>query len=310
MIMDQEKTYIILDKISLQLRSALSFLLVMIGYALQVTGRNFLIGLPFLIGCFLINLIKGISIKSESASEYVWEEVTPERIELVYEHCRKIKKFKSAGIGCFIGLIFGSIFLFGIFAPVLVGKNGILGFGLTVAIIDTIILFAGLFVSGNKSAWMPNNMDVKTTVVRRLINLPSIIKDPSLKVAPFLEIGKTKTGSFPHDTRMLVKFIDAPETFIGVQGQISINTVKSSAYPYFYNVIIAKHEFDLFKKLGQPELRNITIENNEDDEIDVVVIRQTTTKTSGYHTDDNAQNYILENSISLAKSMLNAKPRS
>lgn len=310
MIMDQGKTYIILDKISPRSRAILSFLLVMIGYAMQVTGRNFFIGLPFLIGCFLINLIKGISIKGEKASEYVWEEVTPERIELVYRHCQKIKKFKSAGIGCFIGLIFATVFLFGIFAPVLVGKNGILGFGLTVAIIDTIILFAGLFVSGNKSAWMPNNMDVKATVVRRLINLPLITKDPSLKVAPFIEIGKTKTGSFPHDTRLLVKFIDAPESFIGVQGQISINTVKSSAYPYFYAVIIAKHEFDLFKKFGKPELRNITIENNQDDEVDVVVIRQTTTKTSGYHTDDKVQNYILENSIGLAKKMLSVKSKS
>ena len=310
MIMDQEKTYIILDKITPQLRSALSFILVMIGYALQVTGRNFFIGLPFLVGCFLINLIKGISIKGETASEYVWEEVTPERIELVYQHCQKIKKFKSAGIGCFMGLIFATVFLFSVLAPAMVGKNGILPFGLTVAIIDTIILFAGLFVSGNKSAWMPNNMDVKTTAIRHLINLPMITKDPSLKVAPFIEIGKTKTGSFPHDTRMLVKFIDAPESFIGVQGQISINNVKSTAYPYFYAVIIAKHEFDLFKKFGQPELWNITIENNEDDEVDVVVIRQTTTKTSGYHTDDKVQDYILENSISLAKKMLKVKPKS
>jgi hypothetical protein len=236
--------------------------------------------------------------------------VTPERIELVYEHCRKIKKFNSTGIGCFIGLIFGSVFLFSVFATALVEKNGILGFDLTVAIIDTIILFAGLFVSGNKSAWMPNNMDVKTAVVRRLISLPVITKDPLLKAAPFLEIGKTKTGSFPHDTRMLVKFTDAPESFIGVQGQISINNVKSTAHAYFYTVIIAKHEFDLFKKLGQPELRNITIENKKTGEVDVIVIRQTTTKTSGYHTDDNAQNYILENSINLAKSMLNAKPKS
>ncbi|HEX7320227.1 MAG TPA: hypothetical protein VF399_07720 [bacterium] len=308
--MDQEKTYIILDKISPRLRNILSFLLVMIGYALQTTGRSFFIGLPFLIGCFLINLIKGVSIKSETSSEYVWEEVTPERIELVYQHCQKIKKFKSAGIGCFIGLIFSAVFLFSVLAPALVGKNGILPFGLTVAVIDTIILFAGLFVSGNKSAWMPNNMDVKTAVVRRLINLPVITKDPSLKVAPFLEIGKTKTGSFPHDTRMLVKFTDAPEAFIGVQGQISINTVKSTVYPYFYTVIIAKHEFDLFKKLGQPELRNITIENKKTEEVDVVVIRQTTTKTSGYHSDDKVQDYILENSISLAKKMLNVKPKS
>jgi hypothetical protein len=306
--MDQEKTYIILDEIKPRLRSALSFILVMIGYALQVTGHNFFIGLPFLIGCFLINLIKGISIKGETAPEYVWEEVTPERIDLVYEHCQKIKKFKSAGMGCFMGLIFGTIFLFSVLAPALTGKNGILPFSLTIAIIDTIILFAGLFVSGNKSAWMPNNMDVKTTAVRRLISLPVITKDPSLKVAPFLEIGKTKTGSFPHDTRMLVRFTDAPESFIGVQGQISINNVKSTAYAYFYTVIIAKHDFDLFKKLSQPELRDITIENKKTEEVDVVVIRQTTTKTSGYYTDDKVQNYILENSISLAKKMLSVKP--
>lgn len=298
--MEAPKTYLVLDTISPRLRNILSFLLILTGFLFQISARNILIGLPFIIACLVFNTIKSISIKKESASELTWQEVTPAKIDQVLSQCQKIKKFKSIGPGCFIGLIFGAIFSFIFFVPWF--KS--IPFPLAVTIIDSIILFSGLFLSGNKSAWMPGNLNIKTEIVKRALNSPIIKKDPALKAIPYLEIGKTKAGSFPNDARILIKLIDAPEEFIGVQGQISINTVKSTNYPYFYTVIIAKPEFNLLKKFGDPGLKNITIESKKTSEVDVIVIRQTTTKTSGYHTNDSVQDYILTNSINLAKSVL------
>jgi len=305
--MEEPRTYFVLDKITPQLRSILSFLLFFTGFVLQITARNFFLGLPFIIGCFVINLIKSISIKRESASEYKWEEVTPERIAQVYSHCQRIKKFKTAGVGCLIGVVIAAIFFFSALVPAFTGRHSVLPYPLVVVLVDTIILFSGLFLSGNKSAWMPGNLDLKTEILMRLLSKSPPTKDPLLKLVPYLEVGKTKTGSFPNDARMLVRFIEAPESFIGVQAQISINNVKSTAYPYFYAVIVAKPDFKLFDKFGSPILKNITIEHKETGGVDVIVIRQTTTKTSGYHTNESVQEYILSNSINLAKSLLSKK---
>ena len=305
--MDEINIYLVLDKISARMRNILSLMLILTGYALQIASHNFLIGLPFIIGCLILNLIKGINIKKESASEYKWEEVTQQKLEQVYSHCLRVKKFKSAGIGCAIALIIGSIIFFISCVPFLSEMGIRFPFGLITAIIDSIILFAGLFASGNKSAWMPGNLDLKVDIVRRFLTThPALIKDRSLTLIPYLEIGKTKTGAFPNDARFLVKFSNAPDSFIGVQGQISINNVKSTAYPYFYTVIIAKPDFGLLEKLGHPILSNITIEQKKTTDVDVVVIRQTTTKTSGYHTNSDTQSNILSKAIELARAILAA----
>ncbi|GAH17895.1 unnamed protein product, partial [marine sediment metagenome] len=130
-----------------------------------------------------------------------------------------------------------------------------------------------------------------------------IKKDPSLQPTPYLRIGKAKKGSLPNDARILIKFKDAPSEFIGLQGQISINAVKAKKFPYFYVVIIAKHEFNLFEKFGKHSVKKLVIERKKTGEVDVIVIRQKTTKTSGYHTDKSVQDYILVNGLKLAKGL-------
>jgi hypothetical protein len=177
-------------------------------------------------------------------------------------------------------------------------------FPLIAAIINAAILFTGLALGGRKSAWMPYALDIKTAIIKRILDSPITKNDPSLQAVPYLEMGATKQGLFPHDTRILIKFQDAPQEFIGLQGQISINTVKSRNYPYFYVVLIARPEFNLLEKCGAPSLDNLVIEHKKTGEVDVVVIRQRTTKTSGYHTDVNVQDYILAAGIKLAKGLL------
>ena len=171
--------------------------------------------------------------------------------------------------------------------------------------VNAVILFSGLILSGRKSAWIPPGLDIKAEIVKRIIESPILKDDPSLAVAPYLEIGHAEKGSFPNDTRVLLRFANAPNTFIGLQGQISINTVRSKMYPYFYAVLIARHEFGLFDKYESPKvsLDRITIETKETAEVDVIVIRQTTTRTSGYHTNRETQNYLLETGIKIAKSL-------
>lgn len=302
--MKAHRVYVVFDKISPRLRSIVSVLLIIAGFLLQLSTRNILAGMPFIILCLILNLIRGVAIKRVSPSKLNWQEVTPDKIKQVLAHCRKIRKFRSQNFGCFVALIV-LIFVLGSFLFPVLNKISI-SFPLTATIVNAVILFSGLTLSGRKSAWMPYALDIKVEIVNRIIESPVVGNDPSLQAIPYLEIGETKEGSFPNDTRVLIKFKEAPEDFIGLQGQISINSVKSRKYPYFYVVLIARPQFKLFEKfrLLKTVLDNITVERKKTEEVDVIVLRQRTTKTTGYHTDQKTQDRILLNGIKIVKGLI------
>lgn len=300
---EDHKVYLFFDKISPQLRSFVSFLLIVTGFLFQLSSKNILTGLPFIIGCLILNLMKGVSVKKIRPSNVTWQQVTPGKIDEVSVQCKKIKKFRSRGAGAVV-----AVFIFVViglsFGMQLLEAVSSIPLPLGAAMINAIILFSGLALTGRKSAWMPYALDIKIETVKRLINSAVIKEDPALQVVPYLEIGETKGGTVPMDTRLLVKFKNAPPAFIGLQGQVSINTVKSRKYPYFYVVLLAKPEFHLFEKFKDPLLDKLVIEHKETEEVDVIVVRQRTTKTSGFHTNEQIQDYILLNGIQLAKDII------
>lgn len=307
--MNNIKSYYILDQISPGLRNILTILLFFAGYALQLSARNILVGLPFFILCLLLNLIRGFSLKPIRAMTYEWQEVTPAKINKVNKHCQKLERLRSGNIGCILFFIFVVfLFIFGVSLLEIFVKDRENAFALTALFVDSLVIFAGLVLSGRRSIWIPNNLTTKTAVIQRILKHPNFSKNPDIKIIPYLEIGETKEGTFPNDTRILVRFKDAPEEFIGLQYQISINNVKDKAYPYCYSVIIARPSFRLFEKFKPVSLNKITIETERSEEADVIIIRQTTTKTSGYYTDPAMQDYILSASIEITKKILSAQP--
>ena len=295
-----------LDKINPRLRVVVSVVLIVAGFMIQISTRNILSGMPFIILCAFLNIVKGISIKRVATDKTEWQEVTPQKIDEVIEHCSKIKKFRSGNLGCLIGFVIFLVFIGGFLFPVI--QEISIPFPLVATAVNAVLLFIGVGLSGRKTAWMPRALDTKVHVVKGIIDSKLVKSDPSIQAIPYLEIGHAPQGSFPNDTRVLIRFRDAPDDFIGAQGQISINAVKSRDYPYFYVVLVARPVFGLFKKFRSLKvaLDNVTIEEKKTKEVDVIVIRQTTTKTSGYHTDGKMQDYILANSIRAAKKLLSS----
>ncbi len=296
--MSLDAGYLFFNGIPRFLRMALSFILLLTAYLLQLSTRNVLTGLPFVIFCMIFNLIRNVSIKPVQALELKWQEVTESAIQQVNDQCRKIKKFQSANLGCVIGFLVFFVWFCIMFMPVLQ-----LPLRFSALIIDGIVLLSGLLLSGRRTAWQPAGLDTKIPIIQRILSSPQA-RDPDLQFLPYLEIGKTKTGSFPNDTRILIRFRQAPETFIGVQIQISINNVKNTAYPYLYAVVAAKPAFKLYDRFQDPKLKNVVVEKEDTGEVDVLVIRQITTRTSGYHTSTETQDYIIAGVILAAKQML------
>jgi hypothetical protein len=87
--------------------------------------------------------------------------------------------------------------------------------------------------------------------------------------------------------------------------QISINSVQGRDFPYFYCVLVAKEEFGALR-VGPPP-KGIEVEPGHDAGVQVVVMRQATTKNAGYHTDPEAARRILAFALGEARRVLGAR---
>ncbi len=101
---------------------------------------------------------------------------------------------------------------------------------------------------------------------------------------------QTKTagdgGEVPVDLKAMVRWEDGPPGILGLLVQISINDVKGTEYPYAYCVIVARPEAaGAVSPRPGDEAAGITLETEPGGDTHVVVVRQTTTKNTGYHTE-------------------------
>jgi hypothetical protein len=114
-----------------------------------------------------------------------------------------------------------------------------------------------------------------------------------------------QTDRLPLDVKATIRFKDAPAAFLGLQMQISINSVQGRDFPYFYCVLVAKEEFGALR-VGPPP-KGIEVEPGHDAGVQVVVMRQATTKNAGYHTDPEAARRILAFALVEARRVLGAR---
>ncbi len=97
---------------------------------------------------------------------------------------------------------------------------------------------------------------------------------------------RDESGEVPVEVKAIIAFRNGPPEFLGLQMQVSMNSVQGKDYPYFYCVLVAKEAFGEVQVGKAP--RNIVVESSDQDGVNVVVIRQHTTRRSGYHTNTDA----------------------
>ena len=108
--------------------------------------------------------------------------------------------------------------------------------------------------------------------------------------------------TIPNDARFSVAFPGSPEGFYGLQAQINLNVVQGASYPYFYCVLAAEPGFGLSKYREKIKLaKKVICEYQEDSRAEVLVIRQYTTRKSGYHTKERQCLAILVNALQGAR---------
>lgn len=296
-------------------RVFMSFLFLASGFGLQILYFKPLYGAPLiLIGVFLV-LVRGydsrVRIKSFSPDAN-WTTVTIEKIEEIKNLRRRSRKWDRDALDVSNALGVFSFLFFTALAVVLSFWLGSLAKDSRVTnilLVDAALLIVPLWMTGMRYILKQPNLAIRIDIILSLHEEFQSLKEEGEVFKPALMlIGKGKGGTAPVDARFSIAFPDSPEGFYGLQAQINLNIVQGNSYPYFYCVLAAKPGFGLaaFKDnivLG----KDVICEFQKDSQAEVLVIRQKTTRKSGYYTKDRRCVEILTDALREGRKIIQAK---
>ena len=177
---------------------------------------------------------------------------------------------------------------------------------------DTLVVAIPLWFTGTRRLLTNDQLMIKVEELLHIRkNFEGVLDKNGDQFIPMMETRAAKKGEgeIPTDVQLKVRFKDMPKVYYGLQAQVNINDVQGISYPYFYCVLVAEKSVDLrtfrenvkrVKKSPKPKAaknkffaflkqnspsEKIVIEHQKQREVEVLVVRQRTTKTSGYNVD-------------------------
>lgn len=272
-----------------EIRIVLSLGLIAGGFVWQTHTFSVFPGLFLVIGGVLFLLTKGYNNKVDFGkfrADSDWEKTDRNKLNEIVELQRKMKKWDrdaidiTNNIGCitlFLVIISLVVVLY------LVSVNYNLFYSLNIFLLNTLVIVLPFWVTGvRKITKMPALVNKISLFENLILTFTENLKSHKLEYYVMLA-GKEK--KMPKDVKIKINVKDQPDNFLGVYGQVSINTVSGVDYRYFYMVIVTYKTFGLEKHVKKIELpKNIIKEYKVQNDVEIVVIRQYTTRTSGYQT--------------------------
>jgi len=172
--------------------------------------------------------------------------------------------------------------------------------GRAVAIVfvtDAALLFLPHWLTGLRLKWRPVSLPERIDALTTALDTIEAYDSPAREIQPrFLMVGEDQ-DRVPLDARIFIRFPEGPEAFLGLQFQVAINNVQGTRFPYLYAVLVAKDEFNLIHHhCAEITARNdhLDVSTSREEDVEVIVIRQITTKKTGYHTNAKAVRTIAE----------------
>jgi len=176
---------------------------------------------------------------------------------------------------------------------------------------DAVVLLLPHWIIGTRRTWRPVALRQQIEALETALARMDAFKIAPFEVHPMFQMAGEGSKRVPVSARVFVRFTKAPEDFLGMQLQVAINNVQGTKYPYLYAVLIAKQSFGLLdpKRLDfvRQRVGGLTVESKRESDTHVIVLRQKTTRQSGYHTKTAAIREITE-SAWLAAMELASKP--
>ncbi|MBN2245043.1 MAG: hypothetical protein JW755_04275 [Candidatus Aminicenantes bacterium] len=293
------------------LRITLTLVLLAAGFILQIYYMKLSYGIPFLLIGIGLVLVKGydsrVRLKSFQIDPH-WQNVTIDKVRELDEMRNRIKRWDRSALdisnplGTFTFLFIGALVLIGAFILGAMSDNFTVAL---ILVVDASLVLIPLWFSGMRFILKQPNLAIRVKLILNLYAEFQRLKKEGEEFKPALMLSRGKEGkTVPIDARFSIGFPAPPEGFYGLQAQINLNIVQGASYPYFYCVLAAKPGFDLRQFQEKINLApNVICEYQEDSKAEVLVIRQYTTRKSGYHTKDRQSVGILRTALEGGRSI-------
>lgn len=260
---ESDRQFMIAGNLPIKIRYGLIFGLAIAGFTLQMQV-NIILGLFFLLVTTLFYLTKQIDSKPVLKGSSEWKTATMDEFQKVQELFNAADNFKqqNGGFtlttakgcgGCFLfcSFIVVGAFILNALAPASsdtdlfepITKGGPLA---VLFVLDALALVAPLWLFGSIKTWEPPELRKRMGQLDFIYQQTKDCKD--LDFSPNLLINKTDKGDVPIECKLTVNIKEAPEGFLGIQVQTSLNSVQGTTYPYTYCVLVAKPELGLLSK--------------------------------------------------------------
>ena len=323
---DGEIKFFLAKSLPYRMRMLLVFSALAGGLGLQLTA-GFWFGYPLLVLGLLLGMNSGYDAAPKRTGTETWERVTPDEYAKIELRAEELKSWdddffdgtSGAGLAGLATAVVVCVIAYGLAAA---AWNFPDAYWVYFAL-DAAVLILPLWFIGTRDYLRKAKLIIKIGLLK---NIMEALNDPSdAQVQPMLALQTTEAGGKePEDARLMIKLVGAPKEFYGIQAQLSINSVQGKDYPYLYCVLIAKSGSGLLNGweafTAQPErgfLENLVssllsrgaggklvYEPSSPGEVDIIVVRQETTRTGGYFTPPAAARAVVRGSMDLARQLL------
>jgi hypothetical protein len=149
-------------------------------------------------------------------------------------------------------------------------------------------LLVPLWLNGIRTVWNPSELRKKGEALALARAAAAGPAKGHFDFIPMLALRKGARGSYPVDARLMLRPArEDASGFLGVQVQVSINSVQGTDYAYLYAVVLGKSPFTIPGKAGRRTVAGVELvgEFGEKDGVHFLVIRQHADKGGGWSTD-------------------------
>lgn len=295
-------------------RMTLIIMFLLSGFATQLLLLDRIPELAVLIGAALLfvasmfGIVKGYTNNPGNlGTKREWRAGDKEQLLKIIDVSAKSKSWDhsvidiTCGTGCLVGMTIAviiSLLVMGLFAA---GNEW-----LAIAVgTDAAVLLFPSWVTGVRRILTNAPLTIKVQNLLHVYSVWEASKRDDEKMMVQMEVVKSEQGEMPTDAKLILQMPALGESFFGVQTQVVLNNVQGADFPYMYCVLVAKADIGMKGKLGavqsdadrllEAESKllgffskkplGIHTEWMKDGGMDILVIRQATTKETGYHTD-------------------------
>jgi len=286
--------------LSYMTRLLTAFLLVFLGIVIQGITMSLWLGLIPLVLATALLLVSGYDNRVDfgqfdPAAE--WEQVDEAKLDEVSQLDRKMRKWdlSSLDVTNLLGALTFALIVLLLALGVFFGRGMI-----RILFVDALVLLVPHWFTGIRRILTRPGMTIKVDTIRGILeHMRERLQVHQLQVMMLLIDSDTP---IPRDVKFKIDIKDHPPGFLGLYGQVVLNEVQGSSFPYFYVVLVARRDSGL-RSLCDDFLApaEIISEFKYQDDVEVLVVRQKTTKTSGYHTKMPAALRIFTEGLNLAE---------